>query len=68
MYENLALRLLNGQQEGELSPLPANPVVTMAYVPMQQFGSMYEPEQAWSNGTLFPELNKPFCAYRGAAK
>lgn len=36
-------------------------VVAMAYVPMQQWGQIYEPEQAWNNGTLFPELNKPFC-------
>ncbi len=68
MHENLALNLLNGQQGGEISPLPANPVVTMAYVPVQQFQTMYEPEEALCQGTLFPELNKPFTAYRGAVK
>ena len=35
-------------------------VLAMAYVPVQPFQQTYDPEQAWSNGTLFPELNKPF--------
>ncbi len=34
--------------------------LTMAYVPMQAFKDVYEPMTALANGTLFPELNKPF--------
>ena len=34
--------------------------LTMAYVPMQAFKETYEPKIALENGTLFPELCKPF--------
>ena len=34
--------------------------LAMAYVPVQKFGQTYEIEEAWNNGTLFPDLNKPF--------
>lgn len=44
-----------------LPPLPADASVTMAYVPFQQQPVIYEEEsKALSEGTLFPELNKPF--------
>jgi len=49
-------------------PLPENPVEAMAYVPFQQFQTVYSPEKALSSGTLFPELDKPFYGRRGAAK
>lgn len=42
------------------TPLPENPAVTMAYVPFQTDKSIYEPEMALREGTLFPVLNKPF--------
>ena len=35
--------------------------VAMAYVPRQTFGRTYDLDQALSVGTIFPELNKPFC-------
>lgn len=34
--------------------------LAMAYVPMQTLHETYEPQKALENGTLFPELNKPF--------
>ena len=40
--------------------LPADTVVTMAYVPYQLDANVYCPETALQNGTLFPSLNKPF--------
>ena len=44
-----------------LPPLPADASVTMAYVPFQQQPVIYEEEsKALNEGTLFPELNKPF--------
>ena len=49
-----------------ITPLPDDPQVAMAYVPYQTDGSenIYNPEKGICNGTMFPELNKPFC--RGA--
>ena len=44
-----------------ISPLPRNTTVTMAYVPYQNASKLYAPEQAIRSGTMFPELNKPFC-------
>lgn len=41
-------------------PLPEKTVEAMAYVPYQNAGRLYAPEQAIMAGTLFPELNKPF--------
>lgn len=44
-----------------LTPLPADATVTMAYIPFQQQPVTYEKKkQALFEGTLFPELNKPF--------
>ena len=44
-----------------LPPLPADASVTMAYVPFQQQPVIYDEEKtALCEGTLFPELNKPF--------
>lgn len=43
-----------------ISPLPENPVVAMAYVPYQEKENIYSAEQGISEGTMFPELNKPF--------
>ena len=38
--------------------------VAMAYVPLQNFGTLYDPEKALIAGTLFPELDKPFVGRR----
>lgn len=50
----------NGQEA--LSRFPAETPVAMAYVPLQFLKEEYEPTVAFKNGTLFPELNKPFMA------
>lgn len=42
----------------QLDKLP----LTMAYVPMQPYGTTYEPDAALMNGTLFPAIDKPFLA------
>ncbi len=50
-----------------ITPLPANPVVAMAYVPYQKYGEVYAAEKGLETGTIFPELDKPFLgAGRGA--
>lgn len=39
--------------------------VAMAYVPWQHFDKLYDDlEKAYCNGTIFPELNKPFTGRR----
>lgn len=37
----------------------------MAYVPMQEWGELYDLEDAHRQGTIFPELNYIFCGARG---
>lgn len=40
-------------------------VIAMAYVPWQHFNRIYEDlEIAYKEGTIFPELNKPFTGRR----
>ncbi len=39
--------------------------IAMAYVPWQQLKNIYENlEEAYYEGTIFPELNKPFTGRR----
>ena len=40
----------------------------MAYVPWQQFDTVYEVDKALGCGTIFPELYKPFLGKRGAMR
>lgn len=35
--------------------------LAMAFVKMQTYKKTYEPDSALTFGTIFPELNKPFC-------
>lgn len=35
-------------------------ILTMAFVDMQPLDSIYPPETSFKNGTLFPNLDKPF--------
>lgn len=41
----------------ELQELP----LAMAYVPIQPWGDTYQPARALCRGTLFPQLDLPFC-------
>ena len=48
------------QQYG-ITPLPADPVEAMAYVPFQPYQpEMCKPVLGYENGTLFKALHKPF--------
>ena len=40
--------------------------VTMAYVPWQQFGRVFELDQALQTGTIFADLDRPFLGRGGA--
>lgn len=40
-------------------------VIAMAYVPWQHLFKLYDnPEEGYREGTIFPELNKPFMGRR----
>lgn len=43
-----------------VTPLPANPVVAMLYVPLQTDTAMFDEMKAFDCGTLFKVLHKPF--------
>ncbi len=68
MYEEFAKALLQERAEKPVCVFPANPSLAMAYVPMQRLNGTYDLEEAFARGTLFPDLDKPFLAYRGAVK
>ena len=53
--------------DGQRSPLPKDPVVAMAYVPFQQYNSknIYSAEEGFRQGTIFPDLDKPFTGWTG---
>lgn len=51
--------------EARMGQMPAEEcgfciTLAMAYVPMQEFTDIYEPEQGFSRGTIFAELDLPF--------
>ena len=46
-----------GMEQHSLENFP----LAMAYVRWQKMDRMYQPELALCRGTLFPELDKPFC-------
>ena len=48
------------------TPLADLPLA-MAYVPMQRYTQVFEPEKGLCVGTIFPELDKPFLG-RGVCK
>ena len=40
----------------------------MAYVPMQSFKNLYDPESALCHGTIFRELDLPFYGAAGSCQ
>lgn len=49
-----------GQNNGETSRFPKNTPLAMAYVPFQQWGDVFDNDEALCKGTLFPDLVFPF--------
>ena len=43
-----------------VSRFPAKTPIAMAYVPFQEWGDVYDDDEAISCGTLFPDLKLPF--------
>lgn len=42
--------------------------LAMAYVPMQIWQQLYDPEVGFDKGTIFKELDKPFCGKEVCSK
>ena len=73
-YRNSAMPY-NNYRQNMVSPIDHLPndcmrhmVLAMAYVPWQRFGQTYDLSKALCVGTIFPELDKPFCGKRGVCK
>lgn len=46
---------------GDLAQFTSQPVsLAMAYVPVQCWEQIYEPDTGLTRGTIFPDLDKPF--------
>ena len=43
-----------------MTAFPANTPLGMAYVPFQRWGEVYPEDEAFSRGTMFPQLDFPF--------
>ena len=46
------------------APFPCDAALAVAYVRWQELQEVYEPIIGLCNGTIFPELNKPFYGRR----
>lgn len=44
---------------------PSETPLAMAYVPYQKFDTVYNPDQAFDRGTIFPELDFPLRGEEG---
>ncbi len=56
--------------ESELLPQPMTAFpdktpIGMAYVPYQMWGDVHNAEDGLAHGTMFPELDLPFCCGEG---
>ena len=46
------------------SAFPEDTALAIAYVKWQEFGDVYEAEEGFRHGTIFPALDKPFYGRR----
>lgn len=53
-----------GMQHEAKAPFPCDAALAVAYVRWQELQEVYEPIIGLCNGTIFPELNKPFYGRR----
>lgn len=60
----LSMKGVRSMNQPALTPFPEDPALAMAYVRWQNANSLYEPEDAYPRGTIFPELDKPFYGRR----
>jgi len=62
--EDVFSKLYPSQQQDSMFPSEIS--LAMAYIPLQQITTLYDAENAFQIGTLFPDLDKPFLGGRGA--
>ena len=55
---NGTARMNQNNHNGEKSNV--NKLIAMCFVPMQEWEQIYDEDTAYSTGTIFPSLNKPF--------
>lgn len=53
--------MATAQERRAADDMSKNMRLAMAYVPVQRFENVYSPSEALSNGTLFGDLNLPYC-------
>lgn len=51
--------------QSKYSNVQNNFTIGMTYVPWQEWQNIYEPHNALKMGTIFADLNLPFCGVRG---
>lgn len=56
---NGTARLNQGNNSGGEKPR-VNQLLAICFVPMQEWEQIYDEDTAFSTGTVFPSLNKPF--------
>jgi hypothetical protein len=64
--EDIFSKLYPAQQQNNM--FPAEISLAIAYIPLQQITTVYNDEDAFRIGTLFPDLDKPFLGGRGMQK
>ena len=52
------------EKDHGMAVMPCEPALAIAYIRWQELEDVYEPMAALKNGTLFPDLNKPFYGRR----
>ncbi len=60
MRSDLPAGPMNNTPHHEHHAMPDPMVLAMAYVPVQQWQDLYEPEDALYRGTIFRQLDLPF--------
>lgn len=46
--------------DNSMTSFPEQTPLAMAYVPFQQWGKVYNPDEGFKKGTIFPDLDFPF--------
>lgn len=58
--EAMGIRVAVPDDTAMTSRFPVQTPPGMAYVPYQQWGEVYPEDEAFSRGTMFPQLDYPF--------
>jgi hypothetical protein len=61
--EDVFSNLYPSQQQDDMFPTEIS--LAIAYIPLQKITTLYDDENAYKVGTLFPDLDKPFLGGRG---